>query len=479
MLQFLRRVPSAAPRAARPLSTMAGRGGAGRPPGARQPQSPPQQQKPQGIIGAEEVKRQQQKPRAPPSAAAAPAAPPQQVVIDVDASNFEQVVLRSPVAVILDCWAEWCNPCKQLTPRLEAVAKAARGAIILAKLDVDKNPELSQQLGVRSLPTVYGIVKGGAVDSFTGVVPDARLKEFIGKLLQSAEAAGAIPSSASQPQGPLEMAEEAVTAAGDMIDTGRYADALNMLPKVLQQLQGEEKAARAASEAAAKAAAPAATAASTSTSSTSQTTASSTARAKALVKAGAVPRELSELVARCVAALVRGFVVAGQEAARSSASGAAGGDAATYFAQAQAFADMLRTEYKAQLSLPDVTRALAAADVVKAAAAPSGGSGAGAGAGAGGAGAGGSGGGNSVAELTAAVAASPGDCGLRLRLAEVQAATGACEAAADSALEVLKREPGYGEGAARQFLVKLFHTLGPAHPVTTSRRKIMSKLLFR
>lgn len=101
----------------------------------------------------------------PFGAAGAAGQPPAQaaaadVIFEVDVDNFQELVLKSPVAVILDCYADWCEPCKKLTPRLEAVTKAARGALRLVKLNVDANPGLAGQLQVRSLPTVIGIVAG-------------------------------------------------------------------------------------------------------------------------------------------------------------------------------------------------------------------------------------------------------------------------------------------------------------------------------
>lgn len=96
--------------------------------------------------------------------------------MDVDESNFAAAVMQSPVPVILDCWADWCQPCQQLTPRLERIARSTRGAIRLAKLNVDAVPGISGQLGIRSLPTVFGLVKGRVVARFEGNVPDSDLQ---------------------------------------------------------------------------------------------------------------------------------------------------------------------------------------------------------------------------------------------------------------------------------------------------------------
>ena len=84
--------------------------------------------------------------------------------------------------VIVDFWATWCGPCRQLTPSLEKAVRAARGAVKLVKIDVDKNPAYAGQLRVQSIPTVYAFVNGQPVDGFQGAVPDSQIKAFIDKL---------------------------------------------------------------------------------------------------------------------------------------------------------------------------------------------------------------------------------------------------------------------------------------------------------
>jgi len=111
-------------------------------------------------------------------------------VFDVTKENFNEI-MKSPVPVILDCHAEWCGPCKQLAPMLEAIVNhpAAAGKIRLAKLDTDAEPELTQGLKVKSLPSVFGIHNRKMVDSFVGMQDPARIQEFATKLLQMAGAA--------------------------------------------------------------------------------------------------------------------------------------------------------------------------------------------------------------------------------------------------------------------------------------------------
>jgi putative thioredoxin len=102
-------------------------------------------------------------------------------VFDATSANFEAEVLRKSVEtpVLVDFWAEWCGPCKQLGPVLEKLAGEYNGAFLLAKVDVDKEQELGAAFQVRSIPTVF-LVKGGQlVDGFPGVLPEGQLREFL------------------------------------------------------------------------------------------------------------------------------------------------------------------------------------------------------------------------------------------------------------------------------------------------------------
>jgi putative thioredoxin len=108
-------------------------------------------------------------------------------VKDVDAASFQSDVLdRShQVPVVVDFWAEWCGPCKILGPTLERVAEEGGGSWELAKLDVDANQQLAMQFRVQGIPTVIAFKDGQPVDQFTGAVPEAKVREFVGALVPS------------------------------------------------------------------------------------------------------------------------------------------------------------------------------------------------------------------------------------------------------------------------------------------------------
>ena len=147
-------------------------------------------------------------------------------VFDVTEATFEADVLERSrtVPVVMDLWAEWCGPCKQLSPILEKLAAEANGDWVLAKVDVDANPQLSAALQVQSIPMVVAVVGGQLVPGFLGALPEAQVRQWLGQLMQVAQQIG-MPSAADaggtdqqggQPAGP----GEAGPGAGPLAQEG-------------------------------------------------------------------------------------------------------------------------------------------------------------------------------------------------------------------------------------------------------------------
>jgi putative thioredoxin len=136
------------------------------------------------------------------------------VVIDVTEQTFNtDVVERSRTTpVIMDLWADWCGPCKQLSPILEKLAAEAGGQWILAKVDVDANPQLSAALQVQSIPMVVAVIGGQLVDGFLGALPEAQVRQWLGQVLAAAAKMG-LNVSAAAPDGAAGSA--AADAAGE------------------------------------------------------------------------------------------------------------------------------------------------------------------------------------------------------------------------------------------------------------------------
>jgi putative thioredoxin len=109
------------------------------------------------------------------------------MAFDVTDSSFQTDVLdrSSATPVVVDLWAPWCGPCKTLGPILEKVVGETNGQVVLAKVNVDENPQVSQAFRVQGIPAVYGVADGKVVDGFVGAQPEATVREFVGRLLPS------------------------------------------------------------------------------------------------------------------------------------------------------------------------------------------------------------------------------------------------------------------------------------------------------
>jgi len=162
--------------------------------------------------------------------AVAPAA----LVIDVDEAGFERDVLQrsAEVPVVIDFWAEWCEPCKQLGPLLERLAVEYNGRFLLAKVDVDANQMLMQQFGIQGIPAVFAVVAGQALPLFQGAAPETQIRETLDQLIQVGEERFGLTgiavdpdvvqdaAPAEVPAGPYDALLEAAASALDANDFG-------------------------------------------------------------------------------------------------------------------------------------------------------------------------------------------------------------------------------------------------------------------
>lgn len=164
------------------------------------------------------------------------------MAIDVTDATFEaEVITRShQVAVVVDLWAEWCGPCKTLGPILEQVCAATNGQVVLAKVDVDSNPGISQAFRVQSIPAVYAFKDGQVVDGFMGAVPEHVVQQFVDTLRPSLTQQTIAALIAAGDEASLRQAlelepgnEDAVCALAEvLVAAGQPEEALTLLARI-------------------------------------------------------------------------------------------------------------------------------------------------------------------------------------------------------------------------------------------------------
>ncbi len=147
--------------------------------------------------------------------------PPADLIKDSDTKGFMVDVLEASkkVPVLVDFWAPWCGPCKQLTPIIEKVVKQANGKVRLVKINVDENQQIAAQLRVQSIPAVFAFVDGQPIDGFMGALPESQIKQFVDKL-------GNKGSLAEEIAGALKIALEAM-------GRGEFEEAAGILAQIL------------------------------------------------------------------------------------------------------------------------------------------------------------------------------------------------------------------------------------------------------
>ncbi|MFI8167153.1 tetratricopeptide repeat protein [Streptomyces sp. NPDC085931] len=179
---------------------------------------------------------------------------PADLVIDVDEAGFERDVLQrsAEVPVVIDFWAEWCQPCKQLSPVLERLAVEYNGRILLAKIDVDANQMLMQQFGIQGIPAVFAVVAGQALPLFQGAAGEEQIRQTLDQLVQVAEQRfgltgltvdpDAEPGARTAPERPAGPHDGLLEAAVQALDSGDLGGAVQAYRNVLAEDPGNEEA---------------------------------------------------------------------------------------------------------------------------------------------------------------------------------------------------------------------------------------------
>ncbi len=269
------------------------------------------------------------------------------------------------VPVVVDFWAPWCGPCKQLGPALEKAVQGARGAVRMVKINIDENQELAMQLRIQSIPTVYAFFQGRPLDGFQGARPESELNAFIKRLVET---------SGGDASNPI---EEALAKAAESIEAGNFAQASALYGQILQH-EPENRAAM----------------------------------------AGLVACHLGNDDVTGARELLDSF-------------------------DPEVIKDEAFTAVLAQLELAESAQAAGPLD-----------------------------------DLMAAVAANENDHQARFDLALAQQAAGQGEAAAESLLEIVRRDRTWEDDGARKQLLTFFEAWGPTDPLTVATRRRLSSLLF-
>ncbi|WP_206790576.1 tetratricopeptide repeat protein [Amycolatopsis sp. MtRt-6] len=183
----------------------------------------------------------QRQPAAPPARPAGdgpprPGSGESGAVIDVTEATFQAEVVERSLRqlVVVDLWAEWCGPCKQLSPVLERMAAESGGAWVVAKVDVDANPRIAQLFGAQSIPTIVAIAGGQPVDAFSGALPEPEIRKWINSLLDALRDKLPGIRDAEAAAGPVEEPEDPrFTEAEEAFERGDFAAAQAAYERIL------------------------------------------------------------------------------------------------------------------------------------------------------------------------------------------------------------------------------------------------------
>jgi putative thioredoxin len=281
---------------------------------------------------------------------------------DTKSFAIDVIEASKQIPVIVDFWAPWCGPCKQLGPAIEQAVMAAQGKVKLVKIDADENQQLAAQLRVQSIPTVFAFIDGRPVDGFTGAMPQSQVVEFINKVIAMA---------------PDDGVEDALAAADSALQNNDHLGAAQIYAQIIQHQNDNLKA---------------------------------------------------------IAGLAKCQIAAGEfDLARKT----------------------LGLTPPSKEDDPDITSARASLELAQQ-----------------------PGDSSAIAELTATVEANPADNQARLNLALALNKENNREAAVDHLINIIEKEAGWNDEAARKQLLQFFDAWGFADPASVAGRRRLSTLLF-